>query len=80
MIYSRTTPSIPESGHSTVDQTGAPDIVRYTTGQSSVPGRAGVWLHTTKSFPFLLSLFLALRQNTLVFKNNVLSLETYLVP
>jgi hypothetical protein len=31
------------------------------------------------SFPFPLSLFLALRQNTLVFKNNVLSLETYLV-
>src|SRR5690349_8707151 len=38
--YSRTTLSILESGYFTVDQPGAPDIVRCTTGQSGVPSRA----------------------------------------
>jgi hypothetical protein len=50
--YSRTPPSIPKSGYFTVDQPGAPDSVQCTTGQSGVPGRAGVWLHIAKSFPF----------------------------
>jgi hypothetical protein len=41
---------------------------------SGVPSRAGVGC----PYPTLFSLFLALRKNTLVLKNNVLSLETYL--
>jgi hypothetical protein len=41
--YSRTPPSKPESGEFTVDQPGAPDTVRCTTGQSGVPSRAGVY-------------------------------------
>ena len=32
---------------------GVPDTVRCTTGQSGVPGRAGLWLHTAKSFAIL---------------------------
>jgi hypothetical protein len=35
--YSCTTPSIPESSRFTVDQPGAPDTVRCTTGQSGLP-------------------------------------------
>jgi hypothetical protein len=40
--YSRTPPSILESGLFTGDQPGAPDTVWCTTGQSGVPSRAGV--------------------------------------
>jgi hypothetical protein len=55
--YSHTPPSNPESGEFTVDQPGAPDIVRCTTGQSGVPDRAEVWLHRAKYFPFPLFFF-----------------------
>jgi hypothetical protein len=48
--YSRTPPSNPESGTFTGDQPGASDTVRCTTGQSGVPGRARLWLHTAKCF------------------------------
>jgi hypothetical protein len=46
------------------NQPGAPDTVRCTTGQSGVPGRAGLRLHLAKSFAilFFFSLFLTLRQ------------------
>jgi hypothetical protein len=50
VIFSRTPSSIPESIHFTGDQPSAPDTVQCTTGQSCVLGRAGLWLHTTKSF------------------------------
>jgi hypothetical protein len=36
--YSRTTPSIPETGYFTVDQPGTPDTVQCTTEQSGVLG------------------------------------------
>jgi hypothetical protein len=42
--YSRTPPIFPESSLFTGDQPGAPDTVRCTTGQSGVPGRAGLRL------------------------------------
>jgi hypothetical protein len=48
--YSRTPPSNPESGIFAGDQPSTSDTVRCTTGQSGVPGRAGLWLHTAKSF------------------------------
>jgi hypothetical protein len=53
MNYSRTPPNFPESGLFTGVQPSAPDTVRCTTGQSGVPDRAGLWLHTTKSFAIL---------------------------
>jgi hypothetical protein len=48
--YSRTPPNSPESGLFTGVQPSAPDTVWCTTGQSSVPDRAGLWLHRAKSF------------------------------
>jgi hypothetical protein len=66
--YSRTPPIFPGSGLFTGVQPDAPNTVRCTTGQSGVPGRAGLWLHTTSLLQFFLFLFLALRQNMLVLK------------
>jgi hypothetical protein len=68
--YSRTPPVFPESGLFTRGWPGTPDTVRCTTGQSSVPSRAGLWLYQAKSFAslFFFSLFLALRQYVLVLK------------
>jgi hypothetical protein len=51
--YSRTPPNSPESGLFTGAQPGAPDTVRCTTRQSSVPDRARLWLYSAKSFPIL---------------------------
>jgi hypothetical protein len=51
--YSRTPPIFLESGLFTGVQPGAPDTVRCATGQSGVPDRAGLWLHTAKSFAIL---------------------------
>jgi hypothetical protein len=69
--YSRTLPNFPESGLFTGVHPGAPDTVRCTTGQSSVPDRAELWLYSANSFAFLLffSLFPALRPYMLVHKN-----------
>jgi hypothetical protein len=53
MNCSRTPPNFPESGLLTRVQPGASDTVRCTTGQSGVPGRARLWLHTAKSFAIL---------------------------
>jgi hypothetical protein len=50
VIFSCTPPSIPESSTFTGIQPGAPDTVRCTTGQSSVPDWAEVWLHRANSF------------------------------
>jgi hypothetical protein len=64
--YSRTTPLIPETGYFTVDQPGAPDTVRCTTGQSGVPGPSRyLAVHSQvffNAFLLLLAMFLALRQ------------------
>jgi hypothetical protein len=70
VIYSRTPPS--KSREQPVDsrQPGAPDSPVH-------PDRAAFWMYTA-DFSKLFLLFLALRHNTLVFNNNVLSLETYL--
>jgi hypothetical protein len=66
MNYSRTTPSILEIGYFTIDQPGAPNTVRCTTGQSGVPGPSRyLVIHNqvfSSAFLLLLALFLALRQ------------------
>jgi hypothetical protein len=51
--YSRTPAASPESSLFTRVQPGAPDTVRCTTGQSSVPSRAESWLNTAKPFALL---------------------------
>jgi hypothetical protein len=53
--FSLTPLSFPESSRFTVDQPGAPDTVRCTTGQSGVPGPSWCWLLTANPF---LNLFL----------------------
>jgi hypothetical protein len=50
--YSRTPPIFSESGLFIGGQPRAPDTVRCTTGQSGVPGRAGLRLHPAKSLQF----------------------------
>jgi hypothetical protein len=70
---------IPESGQFARSQPGAPDTVRCTTGQSSVPDCVESWLLQPSLFLFLFSLILALRQIYLHTKTNVLSLESYLL-
>jgi hypothetical protein len=51
--YSRTPPIFSESGLFAGGWPGAPGTVRYPTGQSGVPDRAGLWLHQAKSFAIL---------------------------
>jgi hypothetical protein len=51
--YNRTPPIFPKSDLFTGGWPCAPDTVRCTTGQSSVPSRAGLWLYQAKSFAFL---------------------------
>jgi hypothetical protein len=53
VTYSRTPPIFLESGLFTGGWPGAPDTVWCTTGQSGVPSRAGLRLHSAKSFAFL---------------------------
>jgi hypothetical protein len=48
--YSRTPPKTPESSQFAGDQSGAPDTIRYTTGQSSVLDCAESWLLRAKFF------------------------------
>jgi hypothetical protein len=67
--YSRTRQSFPESGQFAGSQSGTPDTVRYTTGQSGAPRSSNSWLYTANSFPILFLLFLSLRYNTLVPKS-----------
>jgi hypothetical protein len=62
VIYSRTPPSRPESRQFTRRQPGAPDTVRCTIGQSGAPRLSRVLAARAKSFPFVFSLILALRQ------------------
>jgi hypothetical protein len=49
-------PSFPESSWFTLGQPRAPDTVRCTTGQSGVPGRAGVGCTQPTLFQFVSSL------------------------
>jgi hypothetical protein len=65
--YSRTPSIFPESGLFIGGWPSAWDTVRCTIGQSGVPSRAGLRLHSAKSLYFF-SLFLALRQFMLVLK------------
>jgi hypothetical protein len=62
VIYSRTPPSRPESRLFTRRQPGTPDTVRCTTGQSGAPRLSRDLAARAKSFPFVFSLILALRQ------------------
>jgi hypothetical protein len=58
--YSCTPPIFPESGPFIGVQPGAPDTVRRTTGQSSVPRRAGLWLHIASLLQFFSSLLFSI--------------------
>jgi hypothetical protein len=62
VIYIRAPPSRPESRQFTRRQPGAPDTVRCTIGQSGAPRLSRVLAARAKSFPFVFSLILALRQ------------------
>jgi hypothetical protein len=73
--FSCTPPSKPESGEFTEVQPGAPDSP-VCQAELELTAHSQVF---SNSFLFLLSLFLAFRQTMLVLKNNVLSLETYLL-
>jgi hypothetical protein len=81
--YSRTPPSKTESGEFTVDQPGAPDTVWCTTGHCSVHLTRVLFGCTQPSLlqfvSFLLCSVFNTYTNTLVYKNQSLSLETYLV-
>jgi hypothetical protein len=52
--YSRTPPKTPESSQFAGDQSGAPDTIWCTTGQSGVPDCAESWLLRAKFFSFFL--------------------------
>jgi hypothetical protein len=77
--YSRTPPNFPDSSPFTGVQPGPADTIRCTTGQSGVPDRAGLWLHTAKSFAILSFPVSSTYTKYVSTQNNVLSLETYLV-
>ena len=62
VIFSRTPPTKSRERPFHQSQPGAPDTVRCTTGQSSAPRLSRVLAARTKSFPFVFSLILALRQ------------------
>jgi hypothetical protein len=78
VIYSRTPPSKSREQRVRRCQSGAPDTVRCTTGQSGAPRLSRLLAASSQAFPFDFSLILALRQTCLYTKTNVLSLESYL--
>jgi hypothetical protein len=51
-----------------LSQSGTPDTVRCTTGQSGAPRQSWLWLNQAISSPIRFLLFPALRHNTLVTK------------
>jgi hypothetical protein len=67
--YSRTPPMNSREWLVRQSWSGAPDTVRCPTGQSGVPDRAESWLLQPIPFLFFFSLILALRQTSLVYKN-----------
>jgi hypothetical protein len=62
MIFSRMPPTKSRELPFHQSQPGAPDTVRCTTGQSGAPRLSRVLAARAKSFPFVFSLILALRQ------------------
>jgi hypothetical protein len=66
--YSRTSPTISRERPVRPSQSGAPNTVRCTTGQSGAPRLSRVLAARAKTFPIDLFLFPALRHNTLVHK------------
>jgi hypothetical protein len=62
VIFSRMPPSSSRERPVDQRQPGAPDTVRCTTGQSSAPRLSRALAVRAKSFPFVFSLILALRQ------------------
>jgi hypothetical protein len=60
--YSRTPPSSSQERPVDQRQPGAPDTIWCTTGQSGAPRLSRVLAARAKSFPFVFSLILALRQ------------------
>jgi hypothetical protein len=62
VIYSRTPPFSSRERPVDQRQPGAPDTVRCTTRQSGAPRLSRVLAARAKSFPFVFSLILALRQ------------------
>jgi hypothetical protein len=62
VIFSRTLSSSSRERPIDQRQPGAPDTVRCTTGQSGAPRLSRVLAARAKSFPFIFSLILALRQ------------------
>jgi hypothetical protein len=62
VIFSRTPPSSSRERPVDQRQPGAPDTVRCTTGQSGAPRLSRALAARAKSFPFVFSLILALRQ------------------
>jgi hypothetical protein len=78
VIYSCTSPFNSRERPFHQSQPGAPDTVWCTTGQSGAPRLSRVLAARAKSFPFVFSLILALRQICEYRKTNVLSLESYL--
>ena len=66
--YSRTSPVNSRERPVRPSQSGAPDTVRCTTGQSGAPRLSRLWLNKAISFPIRFFLFPALRHNTLVHK------------
>jgi len=66
--YSRTSPVNSRERPVRPSQSGAPDTVRCTTGQSGAPDRTAFWLYTANFSLTRFLLFQALRHNTLVFK------------
>jgi hypothetical protein len=66
--YSRTSPVNSRERPVRPSQSGAPDTVRCTTGQSGAPDRTAFWLYTANFSLTRFLLFQALRHNTLVLK------------
>jgi hypothetical protein len=62
VIFSRTPPTKSRERPFHQSQPGAPDTVWCTTGQSGAPKLSRVLAARAKSFPFVFSLILALRQ------------------
>jgi hypothetical protein len=62
VIFSRTPPTKSREQPFHQSQPGAPNTVRCTTGQSGAPRLSRVLAALAKSFPFVFSLILALRQ------------------
>jgi hypothetical protein len=66
--YSRTPVIYSREWQVRLSQSGTPDTVRCTTGQSDAPRLSWLWLNKAISSPIRFLLFPALRHNTLVTK------------